>query len=189
MSPLEIFALVTGVIFLVLQILHHKWMWPVEIVSCLALLVIYVPDKLWGSAALQAYYIVMAVIGIFEWRKDSKEVTAEGKSIIMNKPGLKVIFGSFAIIIAGGFLCYLVLKAMDDPAPIIDGAVTILGVVATWWLTKSYLEQWMLWIVADSTLIVLCFTQELYGPMLLYCFYTISSIVGYFNWRKNGVYK
>jgi len=189
MSFLEIFALVTGAIFLVLQILHHKWMWPVEIVSCLALLAIYVPDKLWGSAALQVYYIVMAVIGMFKWSQDSKEASAEGNAIIMNKPDSKVIFGSFAIIVAGGFVCSLILKAMDDPAPRIDGIVTILGIVATWWLTKSNLEQWLMWILADSILIVLCLSQKLYGPMMLYCFYTVSSIVGYFNWRKNGVYK
>lgn len=189
MSFLEIFALITGAIFLVLQILHHKWMWPMEIVSCLALLAIYIPDKLWGSAVLQIYYIVMAVLGIFKWRQDAREAAKEEKAIIMNKPTSKVIFGSFAIIIAGGFICSLILKAMDDPAPRIDGVVTILGVVATWWLTNSYLEQWLMWIVADSIMIILCFSQQLYGPMILYGFYTVSSIIGYFNWKRNGVYK
>ena len=185
---LDIAALVVGTLFLVLQILHHKWMWPVDIVSCIILLVIYIPDRVWGLSILQFYYMVMAVVGIFSWNRDEELNAGRDKKIIMHRLTAPVALCSLAILIVGFAVTYLILSHFNDPAPVPDALVLVLGIVATWWLTRSYPGQWILWIIADGISVYLSLEVGLRGPALLYVFYTVSSIVGYINWRKNGVF-
>ena len=78
------------------------------------------------------------------------------------------------------------LRAAGDSVPQLDGIATVLSVIATWWLVKSYLQQWLLWIVADVFTTTLCILTGQYWMALLYVAYILSAIYGYFHWKKNG---
>ena len=58
----EIFTLVTGLIFLVLEIRQSNWMWLMQFLSSAAAIVSFVAGVLYASARLNAYYVVMAVV-------------------------------------------------------------------------------------------------------------------------------
>ena len=79
------------------------------------------------------------------------------------------------------------LRAAGDSVPQLDGIATVLSVIATWWLAQSYLQQWLLWIVADILTTVLCLVTGQYWMALLYAAYVLSAVYGYFHWKKNGV--
>ena len=49
-----------------------------------------------------------------------------------------------------------VLRATGDAEPRLDAVATVLSVIGTWWLAQSYLQQWLLWIVADIFTTTLC---------------------------------
>jgi len=187
MSILEIIALVTSLVFLSLELVHSKWLWPMQIISCTALLLVYVPDRLWGLSAIQAYYIVMSVIGIFSWKKDAAR--SEDEAMPLNRPNLRTLIESGVIFFIGSILCSFILTKSGDPSPFLDSIVTVLSIIGTWWLTRSYSEQWLIWIVADAISAALCLHQGLYGLMALYSIYSIASVVGYFNWTKKGTYR
>ena len=61
-------------------------------------------------------------------------------------------------------------------------------VVAMVWLARSIPYHWILWVVADSVLVVMCFLVGKYWMTLLYIAYVIVSSYGYFRWRKRGEY-
>ena len=67
---IEIFALVTGVAYVVLEILQKNAMWVVGILTGAACAYSFAVQRSWGMMGLNLYYIVMSVIGLVQWRKD-----------------------------------------------------------------------------------------------------------------------
>jgi len=72
----------------------------------------------------------------------------------------------------------------DHPAPAMDAAITILNMVATWLLTRSIVEQWLLLAVANILAIILYAHTGLWFTTGLYTVYLIASVIGYINWRR-----
>lgn len=72
----------------------------------------------------------------------------------------------------------------DHPAPAMDAAITILNMVATWLLTRSIVEQWLLLVVANILAIILYAHTGLWFTTGLYAVYLIASVIGYINWRR-----
>ena len=190
----EIFTLVTGLIFLVLEIRQSNWMWLMQFLSSAAAIVSFVAGGLYASAGLNAYYVVMAVVGLYQWRKDArlaenKEQMASGtESLHLRRPGWKVWLVSIAVMLAGTVALFFLLRLMGDPMSVADAAVTVLSGIATWWLAKSYPQQWLLWVVADVVSAWLCFSQGMIPMTILYAIYAISAIYGYIHWVRKGKY-
>lgn len=182
---LEIFSLVTGLIYIWLQIRQSNWMWPVDILSCIAAAIVFIDGKLWANAGLNVYYSVMALWGAYAWIRDSKKV-AKGE-MHLNKLTKGVYLASVAIGLLGGACLIGALHYVGDPAPYMDGLIGILGVLGAWWLAQSYLENWLLWLAAGLLGTILCLAQGLYWMAGLYLVYIFASAWGWMNWRKNGV--
>ena len=81
-----------------------------------------------------------------------------------------------------------VLRAAGDPAPRLDAVAVTLSVIATWWLAQSYLQQWLLWLVADIFTTTICLTTGQCWMAVLYTAYIASAVYGYFHWKRKGKY-
>ncbi len=191
----EFFTLVTGLMFLVLEIRQSNWMWLMQFLSSAAAIVSFLAVGLYASAGLNAYYVVMAVVGLYQWRKDAKAVSgAKGaefsasETVRLRRPGLMVWIVSAAVMLAGTAALYFLLQSLNDPMSVTDAAVTVLSGIATWWLAKSYPQQWLLWVVADVVSAWLCFSQGIIPMTILYAIYSISAIYGYVHWVRKGRY-
>lgn len=189
-TPLEILqaaALLAGLVFMVLQVLQHRWMWYLNLATSAASLAVTLMSSLWASAALNAYFIVMSVIGIFSWKKLAQK--DEGRDRLrLVRPTSRMLVIS---ILAAAVLCvgiWQILLAAKDASPFLDSLTLILSALATWWLTRSYKEQWYVWIVADTIALAMYVSQGLWGMAALFFFYVISSVIGLVHWRKKGVY-
>ena len=199
---LEIFSLVTGLIFLILEIRQKNAMWVVSIFSSFVAAVVFLEEKLYASMALNIYYVVTAVWGLFTWIRDSRKLKAETQADSISDAGnadkadkihLSRLSWKIALISLGCFLVltpvlYKVLIWLGDSSSILDAIVLVMSIIATVWLVKSYPQQWLVWIVADLLSTTLCLTQGMYWMAALYAFYTLSAIYGYFHWKKRGVY-
>ena len=78
------------------------------------------------------------------------------------------------------------MELVENPMSYLDSAVAVLSAVATWWLVRSYLQQWWLWIVADTMSAALCASQQMWWMTALYAAYALSAIYGYIHWKRNG---
>ena len=199
----EIFTLVTGVIYLILEILQKKEMWIVGFFSALAAVIAFSSEKLFASMGLNIYYLSISVLGYISWKQDSQRLSdlnsehaqdieengnSSNKKIHLNKLHTSTVLISLAVLIAGTIILSFILKQVDDPRYILDAVIAILSAIATYWLTKSYIHQWTIWIVADLLSAYLCFTNAMPWMGILYLFYSLSAIYGYFHWKKNGLY-
>ena len=183
-QAIEIFALVTGIAYVVLEILQKNAMWVLGIFTSAACAFSFSVQQVWASMGLNVYYLVVSVLGFIRWRKDSGKV-AEGE-IHLRKMSRGTLLWSGTVAIVGSVGLYFLLKASGDSAPALDAAASILSVIATWWLTCSYIEQWLLFIVADILTTLLCLSTGQYWMALLYLAYVGSAIYGYFHWKKRG---
>lgn len=183
---LEIFTLVSGLVYVWLQVRQSNWMWPVDILCCIAAAITFFAGSLWANFGLNVYYILMAFWGIHAWLRDSRKV--DQGEIHLSKPSRRVYIVSILITLIGGTALIELLRFLGDPAPVMDGIIGILGVVGCWWLAQSYIDNWIIWIVADTLTLILCITQGLYWMSALYAVYVGMAVYGYLNWQKLGKY-
>ena len=183
---LEIFTLVTGLLFLVLEIRQSNWMWAVQILTGITSVILFYRQGLYASMALNVYYIAAAVWGVISWRRDSASDENVSNSIHLRRVTAKVVIISFLLQIIGTAVLLWGLKLIGDPMSGLDAGITVLSLIATWWLVRTYKEQWLLWILADLLYVVMCYAQGMYFMSGLYAFYTLSAVYGFVHWRKNG---
>ncbi len=204
----EIFTLITGVIYIVLEIRQKNFMWVVGVVTSLAAMWVFFRQGLYASFGLNTYYLITSIVGLWQWRKDKKRLdlalseadaalpgkTADAKkettgaAIHLNHLNVKVLVVSVLITLAGTFALAGLMKWLENPMSYLDSLVAVLSAVATWWLVKSYPQQWLLWIVADSLSVALCAMQGLWWMTVLYAAYSLSAVYGYWHWKKKGTY-
>ena len=209
---LGIFTLVTGILFLILEIRQNNWMWAFQLLSAAAAMAAFFMSRLYASASLNLYYVVMALIGFLQWRRDSRCVSTACSEIAGKTPGteedricsepavgesngihlrhlsLKTGVVSLAVFAGGTAALFFLLSWLEDPKSVADAGATILSGIATWWLAKSYPQQWLLWIVADSVSAWICLEQGMTAMSLLYIIYALSAIYGYVHWKRKGKY-
>ena len=204
----EIFALITGVVYIVFEIRQKNFMWVVGIATSLASMWVFFRQGLYASFGLNTYYFITAFIGLWQWARYKKQVETEvsatsdmtakvssGDVIVLNRLRWQVVAASAAVCIAGTLalscgMDFLHEKGIlaENPMSLLDSAATMLSVVATWWLIKAYIQQWWLWIVADLLSVALCLTQEMWWMAALYLAYVISAVIGLHYWNTRGVY-
>ena len=185
---LEIVATLTFVAYLVLQIMHSKWMWYLYIPSCICAALNFFNSATWAFAALNVYYIVMGFVGIYNWKKDSAAANEATSGIILNRLPRKTLLVSIAMVAAGIPALYFLLQALNDPNPFLDAITTALSIIGTWWLTKSFIQQWWIWIVADVFAIWMNVNLDNKWFVVQFILCIISSFIGLWNWNRQGTY-
>lgn len=189
---MEIFTLVTGIIYMILEIRHHRFMWVVGVLTSAAAMWVFFRQGLYASFGLNTYYLITAFIGLWHWTRDSRRIDVEKKddsdeTIVLNRLSLRTVLMSLAFSAAGIFALSWVMELVENPMSYLDSTVTVLSIVATWWLVKSYIEQWWLWILADTLSTILCLTQGMWWMAVLYAAYTASAFIGLRYWHRHGV--
>ncbi len=190
---MEIFTLVTGVIYIILEIRQKNFMWVVGVFTSLAAMWVFFRQGLYASFALNTYYLITAFIGLWQWGKDKKKISSsEGDgshdAIHLNRLPMRTAVISAIVAAAGIFALAWVMELLENPMSYLDAAVAVLSAVATWWLVRSYVAQWWLWVFADALSTVLCATQGMWWMTALYAAYALSAVYGYIHWKKHGVY-
>lgn len=181
---IEIFAMVTGVLYVILEVMQKNLMWIVGILTGAACAFSFGVQHVWASMGLNIYYMVMSVIGFVKWTKDSAQ-TEEGAIHLRKLPENVMLWSSVAFVL-GSLALTWVLRQAGDAEPFLDATAATLSVIATWWLAQSYLRQWMLWVVADLISTYLCIKTGQYWMAGMYLVYTVSAVYGYFHWKKKG---
>jgi len=185
-KAIEIFAFITGLIYIVLEIGQKKSMWIVGILTGVACAYSFFYQRIYASMGLNVYYVAMSIWGIIQWGRDSGKVD-EGQIHLRRMTG-KTALASLALFVTGSAALVLLLKLLGGNMTVLDACVTIASAIATWWLAQSYPAQWIVWIVTDLLSGYLCLRTGLPWMAVLYAAYALSAVYGYWYWKKNGRY-
>ena len=191
MDWMQVFTLVTGVIYIVLEIRQKNFMWVVGIATSLAAMWVFFRQGLYASFGLNTYYLITSFIGLWHWSKDRKrlsDVQQADDVIHLNRLNVRVAALSAILALVGIFALAHLMELVENPMSYLDATVTVLSAIATWWLVKCYLQQWWLWIAADFLSTVLCASQGMWWMAALYAAYTLSAVYGYIHWKRKGQY-
>ena len=183
MDWMQIFTLVTGVIYIVLEIRQKNFMWVVGVATSVAAMWVFFRQGLYASFGLNTYYLITSFVGLWQWRKDRKRLVGNQSSeqaddvIHLNRLTPLTLIASAVIAVAGTLALAWLMELVENPMSYLDAAVTVLSAVATWWLVKSYIQQWWLWVAADLLSTILCASQGMWWMTALYAAYTLSAII------------
>lgn len=85
------------------------------------------------------------------------------------------------------FILTYILKCTEDPNPWLDSFCSVISMLATFWLSRQYLQNWYLWIVCNVASTILSLSVEQYYAALLYFVMIGMAVWGLWHWNKNGV--
>ena len=108
MDFMQIFTLVTGVIYIILEIRQKNSMWYVGILTSIAAMWVFFRQDLYASFGLNTYYLITSIIGLWQWKRDKDIISTDktdesgNKDIIhLNRLNWKTVAASALITIAG----------------------------------------------------------------------------------------
>lgn len=184
---LEYFGVMTGLIYLILEILQHRAMWVVGFLTSFVYIFVFFLAKFYADMSLNVYYVCISVYGFWQWRRTPAAET-EGTSEILYchlRPGLVVILlGITAVLYAG--LYFILSRWTNSPVPAGDAFTTALSITATWMLARRILEHWWIWVFINLVSAWLYYYRGLYPTGFLFVCYGVLALVGWFNWKKKG---
>lgn len=189
-SAVEWFALASGVAYIILEILQRKAMWIVGIATGAACAVSFGIQHVYAQMLLNIYYVGVSVWGIRQWAAASEkleEETGGSVAIHIGTPGRTVKAFSVLAFVAGTALMSFLLKLSGGHLYVLDAATAVLSAIATFWLARSYVAQWLMWVAADLMSTVLCLLGGMPWMALLYAGYAISAVYGWYHWKKHGI--
>ena len=67
---LEYFGVLTGLTYLVLEILQHRAMWVVGFVTSLVYVFVFFFSKFYADMSLNVYYVGISVYGFWQWKRE-----------------------------------------------------------------------------------------------------------------------
>jgi nicotinamide mononucleotide transporter len=181
---LEVIAVITGIIYVLYTIRVNILLWLFGTVSSALYIWIFYDTGIYAFGLLYIYYVAMGIYGWIKWAKDAS-VDEGGKTKITQIP-TRLLYITLFVAIAAICLIYFVLSVYtDSDMPLTDAIITTGGMIATWMLTRKYIEQWLVWIFSDSIAMIVMISKGLYPSALLFLIYTVLAILGYFKWRKD----
>lgn len=175
-------ATITAIIYVVLASRENIWCWFWGIISCsLWAYASFVFYNLWMDALLQVFYVIMAVIGWYQWRAGRQNDEIRPTTHLSLQEHLRYA----AILIPASFLFgYFFSEYTSAAATYPDAFTTILSVIATLALVQKKLETWLYWVLADGLYVWLYARQGAYLFSLLMVIYVIIAANAYFQWKK-----
>jgi nicotinamide mononucleotide transporter len=173
---IEIIAVIFSLISVILTTRKNLLCWPFGIIGILTYGYIFYQNRDWSNFSLQFFFVFQSVIGWMNWKNpENKKVSS-----LENFEKFKIIVASILI-----FTCLSIINnVFSGNLTQLDALTTTLSIFGMFLLSKSKIESWFFWILADVIYIYFFFIQQLYLSSSLYFLFLILATYGYFNWKK-----
>jgi len=182
----EIFGAVTGIAYVILEIKRNILLWPLGIITSAVYIYVFGRNGFYANMGLQGYYLVISVYGWYMWRRQQAGDEGGPRTDVRRIDSATAVGCTLVAVILWAGLWFLLDRATDSPVPLWDGLIASLSVVATWMLTRKYIEQWYVWIIANAIAVAVYLASGLYPTAVLFLVYFVMAIIGVRAWRKQS---
>jgi len=180
MGPLEIAAAALIAASVLLTVRRSLWLWPTGIAGTALYLVLFAAERLYFSAALQAFFLVVQGYGWWWW-----SARGHGRERPITALALRRTAVIFATVVPTCAVVGLAAGALSDAAwPLPDALIAGLSVVAQVLLSRKILENWLFWISVDVLAVGVYAAQGLVATAALYAGLLAMATWGWFAWRR-----
>jgi nicotinamide mononucleotide transporter len=181
-STIEIVAALFGVVGVYLSVRQNVWNWPVGIVNVALYVIVFYEARLYADMGLQVIYIVLALYGWYQWLYGGPGRT----TLPVTRAKRRQMLVALAVGALGAWGIGEVLARYTNASlPYLDASLTSASLVAQWMATRKLLENWALWIAADTVYIGMFVYKQLYPTAALYAVFTALAILGYVQWKRS----
>ena len=202
LSYIELAASLFGLVYVVFEVLQKNFMWYLWVLTSITFGIVYYYSHIYAYMGLQIYYVAMGIYGIYSWRRAKAlakraaaqpatqpgELRSEDADIlVVRKMSREVAILSTLFSIIVFFILTYILKCTEDPNPWLDSFCSVISMLATFWLSRQYLQNWYLWIVCNVASTILSLSVAQYYAALLYFVMIGMAIWGLWHWNKHGV--
>lgn len=172
---------ILGLLYIVLIALEVRFGWVVGVVGSALFVASNIEQHLYMDTVLNSYYVLAGIYGWYMWGKKDHGAMLP-VSNIPRKLLVTLLTGCMLLTIGFG---YGLSRYTDNSLPYLDAGVTILSFLATWMSTRKYIENWIIWLVADPLAIILYYYKgaPLYSG--LFAIYSAMALYGFLSWRKH----
>ena len=179
---LEIVAFVLAIWMVVANIRVNPIAWPLAIVSSMLYLALFSGSRLYGEAALQLLFIVVAGWGWWQWLRGTAADGSALKVRTLTTRGRWLMLGVFAIAwpVVGLFL----KRHTNTDVPWWDAFPTAGSLIGQWLLGRKYVENWPTWVVVNVVSVGLFAYKGLWLTTLLYGIFIVMSFIGWRAWQR-----
>lgn len=183
-SSIELAAVGLAVCYLILAARNNRYCWYAAFVSSALFVAVLWNAKLLMDAALNIYYVVMAVYGWFCW-KENRANQAEVGSLSITQYSIRFHLTAVCIVLLLSFVTGTLLTRFSEAAfPYLDSLTTWGALLATWLLARRVLENWLYWIFLNSISVYLYWYKDLHFTMALFVFYVMMSVYAFLYWGR-----
>lgn len=184
---LQIVGTLLGLLYLWLEYKANIWVWIVGAIMPMVHGMLYLSSGIYADAAMQLYYVVAGIYGLFVWLRGEKR--SEKRVDIQHTPKQWILPLVLVYALLHVALYFLLTEFTDSRVPFFDSMSTALSVVAMWMLSRKLVEQWLVWLVVDMISVGLYLYKGIPITALLYTLYCALAVAGYMRWRKQVLIK
>lgn len=179
-SVLEALAVVLGLAYSVLAVRRNRLCWIAGGTSSAILVYLFARQQLPMQSILQVYYVAMSVYGFWHWTRQGDATHRPVSTWPLWAHGLACL----AILGLSALSARWLALETQAAWPMLDSAVAWASVLATWFVARVKIENWLYWIATDAVLVFLSIQQGLAFVALLYLGYLCIATVGFFTWLR-----
>jgi nicotinamide mononucleotide transporter len=181
-SLVEWVAVALALAYVLLATRQSRWCWPAAAASSVIYFVLFARGGLPMQAALQVFYVVMAVYGWIAWRAGH----GQASELHVRVWPARWHLAALGLVVAATVVnVRMVGGDANSIVPYADAFVAWGSVVATWLMTRKVLENWLYWIVFDLVAAALYFSQGFGATAGLFLVYVALAIRGFVEWRRD----
>jgi nicotinamide mononucleotide transporter len=181
-SNIEVVAVVFGLLYIILAAKENIYCWPAGFIGTGTSIYLFWDGSLYMESALNVYYLLMAVVGWWQWRHGSKQKSALAIRSLLVKQHISIVALIAILSLSSG---YLLSISTDAALPYLDSFTTWAAVITTWMVARKILENWLYWMVINIASIYLYIDRGFLLYAVLFSLYVIIAVFGYRQWRYN----
>jgi nicotinamide mononucleotide transporter len=176
---LEWFCAVLGLVSVIGNLKLRRWAWLVQSASGAGYGVVFFHQTLFGLAAVQIYFVAIALWAWRQWAKTPEQNALKIKSLNTAQSVATLALWLFTSL----FIGWLLLKVGEQHTAYIDAFTTVGSVLAQWFMARYIRQTWHLWFIVNLVSVALFYGSGLIATSILYCLFTILALVGARTWR------
>ena len=184
---LDILGTITGLVYIYQEYKASVYLWLTGIIMPVIYIFVYLDAHLYADFGMQVYYVLAAVYGFLAWQWNKFSNKGEGPRPaedlpITHMPLRAVIPAAVVFIVMWIGIYYILILFTNSTVPVLDSFGNALSIIGLWALARKYVEQWLIWIVADIELSALYVYKDIPFTAILYALYVVIAIAGYRKW-------
>jgi len=176
----ELTAVIFGLVSVWLIKKENVWAFPVGAVNVLLSAYIYFEGRLFANAGINIFYFFMNVYGLYNWLR---KVDGD-KHLMITSCSLKemLVYVFITVILFFG-LWYVLNRMPGNEYAVSDAFTSSLYAVAMWLMAGKKIQHWILWIIGDVVMVVLCIVLKWYFIGFQFLVFTVVAALGWMEWR------